>query len=610
VDIFFLISGLLVCGQLDAILGKTANKDITGELKEYFKRRLLRILPALTAFLIFAMAFIALFFDAASNSQFIHLIHSILALFNIYNFDLLKHSADYFKSEDPLLNLWSLSVEVQTYLILTLLSIVILRVVTQESKRQKLFRIAIFVSSIVSALLCIAIIQYSSYFQELGLENLANSARFTNFYSPLSRLWEFCFGGMIGFYSRQSNPIRIPKGNLSKNFSLGLLAILLFTDILGNKSITLFLIILATLQFLSSADYSRKNRSLKFLEWMGNRSYSIYLYHLICLTLINRLFRIDSFFESVFLAFAAGGLSILLGDISYKYVEQKFNSRFYGTRKFNNTSFKLIATFGSIGALGASAIFMIGTFLPSPDKSNEWVTNYAASTSETCPLGHPEKPCELISGFAVDWLLVGDSHAGALQLALAQVAKSQKANLLTWNQCLFFDPELLGKNERFFPEWCVKLNKDRFNYLKKAQISKLFVAYQYSAPVLGDSNMSKVSYKELISKSIERVPSEIEVIEFSQVPEYRDPIRQNSRFGYEIEKEDSAIKLSNADILKEGKPIRNRENYKWIDLSSAFCSEGICTRFEGDWLYVDDNHLSIRGANLVIPFVRAALGIN
>jgi hypothetical protein len=156
----------------------------------------------------------------------------------------------------------------------------------------------------------------------------------------------------------------------------------------------------------------------------------------------------------------------------------------------------------------------------------------------------------------------------------------------------------------------VKLNKDRFNYLKKAQISKLFVAYQYSAPVLGDSNMSKVSYKELISKSIERVPSEIEVIEFSQVPEYRDPIRQNSRFGYEIEKEDSAIKLSNADILKEGKPIRNRENYKWIDLSSAFCSEGICTRFEGDWLYVDDNHLSIRGANLVIPFVRAALGIN
>jgi peptidoglycan/LPS O-acetylase OafA/YrhL len=609
VDIFFLISGLLVCGQLDAILGKTAKNNLTGELREYFKRRLLRILPALTTFLIFAMAFTTLFYDSASNSQFTHLKHSIQAILNIYNFDLLKHSSDYFKSEDPLLNLWSLSVEVQTYLIFTLLSIVIVRVATGECNRQKIFRITVFVTSIVSALLCIAVIEYSSYFQELGLENLANSASFTNFYSPLSRLWEFCLGGMIGFYSRQSNPVRILKGNLSKNFSLGFLALLLLIDTPGNKSLTLLLMILVALLFLGSVDYSQKNRTLEFLEWIGNRSYSIYLYHLICLNLVNRVFRIDSLIESVFLVIAAGSLSVLLGNISFMSVEQRFNSGFHGTRKFNNTSFKLIGTFGSIGALGATAIVIMGTVLPSPDNSDDWVSSYAASNTKTCPLGHPDEPCELINGFSENWLLVGDSHAGALQLALAQVAKSQNTNLLTWNQCLFFDPELLGTNERFFPEWCLKLNKDRFTYLKRAKISALFVAYQYSAPTLGDSNMSNDFYEELIAKSIDRVPSEIQVFEFSQVPEYRDSIRLNSRFGYEIEKEDSVLKLSNANIFKERKPIRNREKYKWIDLSSAFCSKGICTRFKGDWLYVDDNHLSIRGADQTIPFIRAALGI-
>lgn len=609
VDIFFLISGLLVCGQLDTVLGRSEKKALNRELTEYFKRRLLRILPALSIFLIFAMVAITLFFDSTPNSQLIHLKHSLQALFNIYNLDLLKHSSDYFKSEDPLVNLWSLSVEVQTYLILVLISTVIVRVATGATNRQKFFRITIFAASIASALLCIAVIKYSIYLQELGLENLANASSFTNFYSPLSRLWEFCLGGMIGFYLGESNSSRIPKGRIIKNISLVLLTLTLFIDIPGNKSTTLLLAILSALQFLRSGDYYQKDAAIKFLEWIGNRSYSIYLYHLILLTLVNRVFRIDSTIESIFAGFAAGSLSVMIGHISYKYIEQRYTSTYHGSRSFNNTSFKLICSFGSIGVFGVLAIFSIGIVLPSPSNSDDWTVKYAASTLKTCPLGHPDEPCELIKGFTKNWLLVGDSHAGALQLAIAQVAESQKTNLLTWNQCIFFDPQLLGSNRRFFPEWCVKLNKMRFTYLKKNRIAALFVAYQYSAPTLGDSNMTNNFYKKLISKSIERVPSDIQVFEFSQVPEFRDPIRLNSRFGYRIQKDDSVHNLSNAGIFMERTPIRNREKYKWIDLSSAFCSKGTCTRFKGNWLYVDNNHLSIRGANEAIPLIRAALGI-
>ena len=610
VDIFFIISGLLVCSQLDSILEKSLNGNLNYELKSYFLRRLLRILPALSVFLIFAIFFVTLFLDSDSNSQFTHLKHAFQALLSVYNFDLLQHSSDYFRSEDPLLNLWSLSVEVQTYLILTLLAMVTVRISGNGNRRQGIFRRSILGTGIGSAFLCWAVVEYSRYFQEIGLQNLADGASFINFYSPLSRLWEFSLGGIIAFYLKTTEQSNKPKSNTKKNASLLVLAFLLSLDISGNRQITLVLIIAVTFLFLSSPDYSRESKFLESLEWIGNRSYSIYLYHLICISLVLRMFHIDTWAESLLSALAAGCLTLILGSMSFRHIELRFNSNYKGKRRATRTPIKLISTITTLTTFTISLIFSIGTILPQPDNSDSWNSNYAASNKTACPLGHDQSPCEIVGGFSKDWLIVGDSHAGALQLAVGEVAKSQGVNLLAWNQCLFFDPELLGSNTKFFPDWCLRLNKNRVNYLKENQISALFIAYQYSPPRIGDSEMSNSFYKNLISKSIERVPSEIQVFEFSQVPEYRDSIQSSARFARKARKEESFKDLLNNESLNTGRPKRNRDNYTWIDLTPAFCSKVKCSRFKKEWLYVDNNHLSIRGANETIPLIITAFKEN
>ena len=116
VDIFFVISGYLICGMIDADI-----RNRSFSLGNFYKRRILRILPAL--FVMFAVTSVLAYFYSLPvelEDYARSLASAVASISNVY----FANTAGYFDGlaeTKPLLHTWSLGVEEQFYLIAPLL---------------------------------------------------------------------------------------------------------------------------------------------------------------------------------------------------------------------------------------------------------------------------------------------------------------------------------------------------------------------------------------------------------------------------------------------------------------------------------------------------------
>ena len=112
VDIFFVISGFVITSSLH----HRTNKNFTDFICGFYERRLKRIVPALSIFVLIMSILVCIFNPKAS----VNLLTGLTSLFGISNIYLLKQSTDYF-SQSTQLNVftqtWSLGVEEQFYII-------------------------------------------------------------------------------------------------------------------------------------------------------------------------------------------------------------------------------------------------------------------------------------------------------------------------------------------------------------------------------------------------------------------------------------------------------------------------------------------------------------
>ena len=112
VDIFFVISGYLICGMIDTDL-----RNGTFSLGDFYKRRVLRILPALFVMFLATTVLAYVFFLPVELEDYSKSLASAIAsVSNIY----FAETAGYFDAPaetKPLLHTWSLGVEEQFYLI-------------------------------------------------------------------------------------------------------------------------------------------------------------------------------------------------------------------------------------------------------------------------------------------------------------------------------------------------------------------------------------------------------------------------------------------------------------------------------------------------------------
>ena len=314
VDIFFVISGYVITSRI-------YNEYF--EFKEFnfwrfYKKRINRIYPVLFTIFSFTLIFIVLFqpLDLFLENLKVY----FFTIFGVSNLYYLFSTKDYFDTvfDDPYAHSWSLGVEEQFYLIFPILFIISLKYI-------KKINLNIFLISLIAIIGLIFTYIYS------------NNGK-TIFYSPLFRFWQFLLGSLIFLIST-----KIDKKNLfiSILIFLSLITLIINGDTLNGVTVTLLSSILASLFifFYKSNSYGKFFFENSFFVFMGNISYSFYLWHLpiiyfYSLYFGNTLFTVPLIF---FITFS-------LSSLSFFYIEERFRDKNFNIN-FNKKSLILILSF-------------------------------------------------------------------------------------------------------------------------------------------------------------------------------------------------------------------------------------------------------------------------
>lgn len=290
VDIFFLISGYVISKKI--FQEYESSKKIN--LFNFYLKRIKRIIPNLVFIVVITFLFYT-FFGPPELSLFSV---TIFALFGISNLYYLNYTRDYFHNvfEDPLGHTWSLGVEEQFYIVFPILIFVLL------NKKNNYSNLII----ILSIILIISLFSFSY--------NFKSNSNLSFYFSPF-RFWEFLVGT---FFYLMRKKIKFNK------FAFNISVLLIFFLVFGNQNINLgfFLniIILLLSGYIISAYKSNVFFENKSLIYLGNISYSFYLWHLPILFFSN-LYITNYLHINLFLSFI---LTIFFSIFTHKFIEQKF----------------------------------------------------------------------------------------------------------------------------------------------------------------------------------------------------------------------------------------------------------------------------------------------
>jgi peptidoglycan/LPS O-acetylase OafA/YrhL len=459
VDIFFVISGYLICGMIDA--------DIRGRsfsLGGFYKRRILRILPALfVMFLVTSVLAYVYCLPVELQDYSRSLAGAVASVSNFY----FAQTAGYFEAPaetKPLLHTWSLGVEEQFYLIVPLLMLLAYRFAPKRAKL--LFAIA--------ATLSFAAALAVSYRNETFV-----------FYLTPFRAWELALGALlaIGF-------IPAPETGFWRNLCGGTgLLLLLGVIFLGSSSAPLLLMtslasVGATLVIASSErriSLVGRLLSLSPIVFIGLISYSLYLWHwpLMVFQRTDALFSAESPGSTKLTLIV---LSVGIAYLSWKLVELPFRALARETSKtaaFGAASTAMAAVFTLCGLTlivgGAPSRFPdraveIGAYL-AYDSSAQFrtghcflATNRQRLDVDTCTKPDPVRP---------NYLLVGDSNAAHLWFGLSSAMPDVNVMQATASMCR---PAVLP-GSRYATPACRNLMRFVFDdFLVNNKIDKVLLA--------------------------------------------------------------------------------------------------------------------------------------
>ena len=190
VDIFFVISGYLIT----SIILNEYNLNKKFNLLKFIERRCRRIIPAII--LVTGLVFIIsiLFFFGYDKVFKLHLEQIFRSIFFISNF--IRY--DYFAPDQDfkiLFHTWSLSIEMQLYVFFSILFLFLI-------KFQKKIQISVLlILFFITAFLTQSGANLKFHFPFIEKEVFFfNQPYWANFYSPISRIFEFLFGVFASYF--------------------------------------------------------------------------------------------------------------------------------------------------------------------------------------------------------------------------------------------------------------------------------------------------------------------------------------------------------------------------------------------------------------------------
>lgn len=309
VDIFFVISGYLISS---IILGELSNGTFT--LIRFYERRARRILPALFFVMFVCLPFAWIYL---LPSELIAFGKSLIAVPLFSSNLLFWQSSGYFAQDAEtitLLHTWSLAVEEQFYVFFPLIMMLLWKFETKI---------------LVTFLLVIGVVSLG--YTEFAWRNYPDA----NFYLIFSRSWELLIGVLSSFYLYFNKASH--SNFIAQLLSLiGLLAIILSIVLLDKTypfpslyalvpTLGAALIII----FCRQGTWVYSLLSVRVLVGIGLVSYSTYLWHLPLFVYAKMI--LDE--PSLAIMTLLGGLSLLLGFISWHVVEKPFRKKHSITQK-------------------------------------------------------------------------------------------------------------------------------------------------------------------------------------------------------------------------------------------------------------------------------------
>ena len=329
VDIFFVISGFLITSVI--VSGFNQQRF---SFRHFYERRARRLLPALFAVLLFCLI---IGYFVMSPVQYQDMGVSFIAtVFYVTNI-LMWSRSGYFQTSaenDPLLHMWSLSVEEQFYIFYPILLLLFFRFLKKDPL------VIVIILSLLSFVLSI-----------WGVSNKPNPT----FYLLPTRIWELGAGAIVALSLIGSNWSLVTR-NIAAivGFILVICPILLYQSTTPFPGLAAFPPVLGT-ALIISAGIKGENIVGQFLSWkpfigIGLISYSLYLWHWPIFAFLNIHFGLSHIPPLV--SFIGVVVSVILSILSWKYVEQPFrSSERVSAKKIFTLSVIGIGLFTAIGAI-------------------------------------------------------------------------------------------------------------------------------------------------------------------------------------------------------------------------------------------------------------------
>lgn len=350
VDVFLVISGFLISS---IIYNKNKNNEFN--LKSFYIRRAKRLLPAVIGTIIIITPPIIIYANPGSILKFSET--TIASIFYVSNIFFWFKKQDYFfgfGGKNPLEHTWSLSLEEQYYLIWPILFIFLIR------NKNKVYTYLLILLSGLSIYISEIIVSenynllLSNYFDKIS--------KLSPFYLIQFRFWEFLIGTLLIFTLKFQLKNKIIN-DLVIIFSI--LIILRYSLILDSSSpfpgVNALYVCLATYLILqcSNSLYINKLLGSKPFEWIGKRSYSIYLLHWPLIVIFDslqiRFYNTSKFTLRLILII----LILVISDFLYRNVENRYRERSGNVNNIENRIF--IKKVAGISIVLVFTMFVVST---------------------------------------------------------------------------------------------------------------------------------------------------------------------------------------------------------------------------------------------------------
>lgn len=618
VDVFFVISGYVISRSL----ASNDTPSFKAFILDFYKRRILRIVPALL-FCLIPVSLIAAMFIPYEWLSALNDGTAKAAFLGISNFFLIQTSDGYFTERllfNPFVHTWSLAIEEQFYLIFPAIFYTWIKARAHGQKNIP----GVWLLPAL-ALLSLALCAWQSGF-----------ARQQTFYLLHGRFWELAAGAML-FQLMSDQRTRTKAHAVSPWLLLTGAIIIGIGFVFTNEQHFPFpwaisTVIGTALMIAGTVNAAGEQRGIQalitspFMVYIGKLSYSLYLWHWPVFTLMRWTVGLSSPLTAGLAMTLTFGLSML----SYHCIENHFRQH----RSFKDQpSWKIIVAglgFIVLSFLSVSLLFKLSPALGlnqsvTTDQYN-WSPTYTAPEAGGTTAQRTENPRRI--------LVVGDSHAKHFDtmIKLAAADLEAEAALRPQSGCPIADLLFPADNN----EYCRNMEREAIDWVKQRSrpgdivFLVSFRVFRFANQqgqfdeqkvILNNTLPGKIRQREEALEQTIKLVAELKamglhVLINAPMPVFRSsPFRCSDWFnksnplcrpGFLMDRE---LLLEHREpTMSSLKALQDTHGVIVWDPFPVLCPGPVCSAFDkGKPVFVDDNHLSGYGNRLLVPSFTEAL---